>query len=356
MGMKVVVMDGGDVLTRELETALLSDGHESVSVIVTPENFDDGCGALRPHLDGVSVVVDLRPVPCTTDGAAERFIAATRRLLECERMTRVGHHVVLSQVDAGTHSRSSQALTRRTQEQAILESHVPYSIVRATTLFENLASVSATPSSQAAPQTVPVRLQPVAARDVARLIAAVVFDTPLNGVVEIGGPESLYLDGVVARMRELGRDARVVHLDRHACSDLSPGESLLANEDAEIGETNFDDWLHRARVAAGTLGLPPDQAATTKQFRVDDVPPGSVLRLDDVAVFSVAGGFCATQATCTHRAGLLSEGTVEGTTVICPLHGSRFDIWSGAVLHGPATKPLKTYRVTVDGDVGHIEL
>ena len=66
--------------------------------------------------------------------------------------------------------------------------------------------------------------------------------------------------------------------------------------------------------------------------------------MGNVAVFSVAGGFCATQAMCTHRAGPLSEGAVDDTTVTCPLHGAQFNIWTGAVLRGPATTPLKTYR------------
>ena len=76
--------------------------------------------------------------------------------------------------------------------------------------------------------------------------------------------------------------------------------------------------------------------------------------MGDVAVFSVAGGLCATQAMCTHRAGPLSEGAVNDTTVTCPLHGAQFNIWTGAVLCGPAKAPLKTYRVIVDGDVGRV--
>ena len=78
--------------------------------------------------------------------------------------------------------------------------------------------------------------------------------------------------------------------------------------------------------------------------------------MGDVAIFSVEGGFCATQATCTHRQGPLSEGTVDGSTVTCPLHGAQFNVWTGAVLRRPAKDPLKTYRVTVDGEVGRVEV
>jgi nitrite reductase/ring-hydroxylating ferredoxin subunit len=73
-------------------------------------------------------------------------------------------------------------------------------------------------------------------------------------------------------------------------------------------------------------------------------------------VFNVEGGFCATQAMCTHRQGPLSEGSLDGTTVTCPLHGAQFNVWTGAVLRGPARDPLKTYRVTVDGEIGRVEV
>ena len=92
------------------------------------------------------------------------------------------------------------------------------------------------------------------------------------------------------------------------------------------------------------------------EFRVSDVPPGSVVLVGDVAVFNVNGGFCATQAACTHKQGPLNEGPLDGSTVTCPWHGSRFDVCTGAVLQGPARDPLKTYQVTVDGDVGRVDV
>jgi nitrite reductase/ring-hydroxylating ferredoxin subunit len=91
------------------------------------------------------------------------------------------------------------------------------------------------------------------------------------------------------------------------------------------------------------------------QFRVDAVPPGSALLVGDVAVFNAAGSFCATQAKCTHRQGPLNEGTLDGSTVTCPWHGSQFDVCTGAVLRGPAGAPLKAYRVIVEGDIGRVE-
>lgn len=91
------------------------------------------------------------------------------------------------------------------------------------------------------------------------------------------------------------------------------------------------------------------------EFQVSAVPPGSAALIGDVAVFNVAGNFCATQARCTHREGPLCQGKLDGSTVTCPLHGSQFDVCSGDVIRGPAIDPLMTYRVVVDGDIGRVE-
>ena len=91
------------------------------------------------------------------------------------------------------------------------------------------------------------------------------------------------------------------------------------------------------------------------QFRIDAVPPASALLIGDAAVFNVAGGFCATQAKCTHRGGPLNEGELDGSTVTCPWHGSQYNVCTGAVLRGPATEPANTYRVIVEGEIGRVE-
>jgi nitrite reductase/ring-hydroxylating ferredoxin subunit len=93
----------------------------------------------------------------------------------------------------------------------------------------------------------------------------------------------------------------------------------------------------------------------SNEFRLSDVPPGSATQVGDIAVFNVGGKFCATQAKCPHRGGLLSPGKLDGSTITCPLHGSQFNVCSGEVLRGPAIDPLLTYRVVVEGDVGRIE-
>ena len=97
------------------------------------------------------------------------------------------------------------------------------------------------------------------------------------------------------------------------------------------------------------------EVLTENQFRINEVPHGSALLVGNVAVFNVAGSFCATQAKCTHKQGPLSEGKLDGSTVTCPWHGSQFNVCTGAVLRGPAADPLKTYRVIVEGEIGRVE-
>jgi len=91
------------------------------------------------------------------------------------------------------------------------------------------------------------------------------------------------------------------------------------------------------------------------EFRISEVPHGSALLVGDVAVFNVAGSFCATQDKCTHKQGPLSKGKLDGSTVTCPWHGSQFNVCTGAVLRGPAIDPVKTYRVVVEGEIGRVE-
>ena len=97
------------------------------------------------------------------------------------------------------------------------------------------------------------------------------------------------------------------------------------------------------------------EALKDNQFLVAAVPPGSALLVGEASVFNVAGGFCATQAKCTHRGGPLNEGKLDGSTVTCSWHGTQYNVCTGAVLRGPATEPVKTYPVIVEGEIGSVQ-
>ncbi len=112
----------------------------------------------------------------------------------------------------------------------------------------------------------------------------------------------------------------------------------------------------RTNTEANVVSSPAkSEVLNDNQFRIDAVPAGSGLLVGDAVVFNVAGSFCATQAKCTHRGGPLNEGALDGSTVTCPWHGSEFNVCTGAVLRGPATEPVKTYRVVVEGEFGSVQ-
>jgi uncharacterized protein YbjT (DUF2867 family)/nitrite reductase/ring-hydroxylating ferredoxin subunit len=365
--MKIVVVGGRGRIGSRVVALLTRCGHEVVAASRrTGVDVVTGDGVARA-LDGAAVVVDATDSP-SPDAAASLsfFTAATRRLLAAEAAAGVRHHVLLSVVGAGARPDGGYFQAKAWQEALVAASAIPHSIVRTTVFFEFLDTVAGAATRGRVVHVPRARVQPVAADDVARTLARMAAGPPLNGTIELGGPESFYLSGLVERVLGARRDPRHVMVDRHAhfFGAALGDRSLVAGDEAELGEIRFEDWLagtiENARRSAGAAAAstrgPAVARAERHEFRVSDVPPGTVLLLGDVAVFSVEGGFCATQTMCSHRRGPLSEGTIDGTTVTCPLHGARFNVWTGAVLCGPATTPLRTYAVTIDGEVGRVEL
>jgi uncharacterized protein YbjT (DUF2867 family)/nitrite reductase/ring-hydroxylating ferredoxin subunit len=365
--MKIVVIGGNGLIGSKVVTMLTRDGHEVVAAS-RRSGVDAVTGeGLAEALKGASVVVDVTNSPSFEDAAVMKFFkTATHNLLAGEAAAAVGHHVMLSVVGTERLLRSGYLRAKFAQEKLIKDSSVPYSIVQATQFFEFLSSIADAATHGNAVRVPPVRIQPIAADDVARAVAKIATGTPLNGTVEIGGPEPFYLDGLIQRVLGARSDPREVIGDPHARyfgTELTE-RSLVPDDEAELGEIRFDEWLGRTahpiqdpNVQTAAVASASERAKLKEnEFRISEVPPGSVLLVGDVAVFSVDGGFCATQARCPHRQGPLSEGTVDGSTVTCPLHGAQFNIWTGAVLRGPAKDSLKTYRVTVEGDVGRVDV
>ncbi len=365
--MKIVVVGGNGRIGSKLVTILTRDGHEVVAAS-RRSGVDAVTGeGLAEALEGAAVVVDVTNSPSFEDAAVMKFFTtSTHNLLTLEASARVGHHVAVSVVGTGRVLQNGYFRAKCAQETLIKDSSVPYSIVQATQFFEFLQSIADAATHGYAVRVPPVRVQPLAADDVAHAVAKIATGTPLNGIVEIGGPEPFYLSAVIQRVLGARNDPRNVIVDPHARyfgAELDE-RSLVASDEAELGEIRFDDWLSRIPHPVSDQSLHPGPGAAAgerapleeNEFRTSEVTPGSVLLLGDVAVFSVEGGFCATQAMCTHKQGPLSEGSLDGTTVTCPLHGAQFNVWTGAVLRGPARDPLKTYRVTVDGQIGRVEV
>jgi uncharacterized protein YbjT (DUF2867 family)/nitrite reductase/ring-hydroxylating ferredoxin subunit len=366
--MKIVVVGGSGRIGSRLVGLLARDGHEAVAAsrrtgvdVVTGEGLAD---AVR----GAAAVVDVSDAPSFDDAAAMSFFtASTSTLLAAETAAGVGHHVMLSVVGADRLRDGGYFRAKCAQEALIAAAGIPYSILRATQFFEFLTTIADAATHGGVARIPPAHVQPIAADDVARALARLVTGAPVNGTIELGGPESFYLDGLIQRILGARHDRREVVADRHAhyFGAVLGDRSLVAGDEADLGEIRFEQWLGSVTHQESAPGRGPAEASSADgsprtlgayEFRVDDVPPGSVVLLGDVAVFSVEGGFCATQARCSHRQGPLSEGTVDGSTVTCPLHGARFNVWTGAALSGPATSSLQTYAVTIEGDVGRVEV
>src|SRR5262245_30272675 len=366
--MKIVVVGGSGLVGSKVVAILTRSGHEVVAAS-RRSGVDALTGERLPEaLSGAAVVVDVSNSLSFEDAAVMKFFkTSTHNLLTAAAAAGVGHHVMLSVVGTERLLRSGYLRAKFAQEKLIKDSSIPYSIVRATQFFEFLGSIADAATHGDIVRVPPVLIQPIAADDVARVVAKIAMGSPLNGTVEIGGPEPFYLDGLIQRVLGAGNDPREVIADPHARyfgTELDQ-RSLVAADEAELGEIRFDDWLGRTAHPIPNSNVQPAAAAGARseraqlkenEFRISEVPPGSVLLVGDCAVFNIEGGFCATQAKCTHRQGPLSEGSLDGSTVTCPLHGAQFNVWTGSVLRGPAKDPLETYRVTVDGEVGRVEV
>jgi uncharacterized protein YbjT (DUF2867 family) len=244
--MKIVVIGGSGLIGSKLVNKLREHGHDAVGAAPnTGVNTVTGEG-LAEVLKGASVVVDVSNSPDWEDAAVLKFFeTSTRNLLTSEAAAGVGHHVALSVVGTDRLSESGYFRAKIAQEKLIRESSVPYSIVRATQFFEflkGLADISVVGGKVHLPH---VLFQPMAADDVASGMDRVAVGQPVNGIVEIGGPEQFRVDELVRRRLASLKDPREVIADpnaRYAGAKLSE-KTLVPDNDARLGETRFESWL-----------------------------------------------------------------------------------------------------------------
>src|SRR6516165_8227691 len=253
--MKIVVIGGTGLIGSKLVNKLREHGHEAVAAAPnTGVNTLTGEG-LAEVLKDASVVIDVSNAPSWEDAAVLNFFeTSTRNLLTHEAAAGVGHHVALSVVGTDRLSESGYFRAKIAQEKLIKEFSIPYSIVHATQFFEfvkGLADISMVGGKVHLP---PVLFQPMAAEDVASGVGRVAVGPPVNGIVEIGGPEQFRLDELVRRRLASLKDPREVIADPEALySGAKIGErTLVPGNDARLGETHFETWLARSAATAPT--------------------------------------------------------------------------------------------------------
>ncbi len=244
--MKIVVIGGSGLIGTRLVANLRQRGHEVVAA--SPRsgvNAVTGEG-LPEALAGADVVVDVANSPSFEDGPVMEFFAkSSRNLLAAEKAAGVGHHVALSIVGAERLPDSGYMRAKVEQERLIRESGVPYTILRATQFFEFLEGIAASGMVDGVVHLPATAFQPVAADDVAAALTDVALAAPLNGMQELGGPESLPMCDFVRRALEGKGDVRKVIADpkaRYFGEELND-HSLVPEKNARIGTVRFQEWL-----------------------------------------------------------------------------------------------------------------
>ena len=192
------------------------------------------------------MVVDVSNSPSFEDAAVlEFFETSTRNLLAAEAAAGVGHHVALSVVGTERLPESGYFRAKIAQEKLIKGSPIPYSIVHATQFFEFVKSIADAATDGDTVRLAPVLIQPMAADDVASAVGGVAVGAPLNGTVEVAGPEQFRLDELIRQACSARNDPREVVADPHARyfgAELDE-RTLVPGDGARLAETRFEDWL-----------------------------------------------------------------------------------------------------------------
>jgi uncharacterized protein YbjT (DUF2867 family) len=252
--MKIVIIGGSGLIGSKVVAKLSAKGHEAVAASPSSGvNTLTGEG-LADVLEAASVVVDVSNAPSWEDAAVlEFFVTSTRNLLAGEAAAGVGHHVALSVVGSERLTESGYFRAKIAQEELIKASSIPYSIVRATQFFEFVTTIAEFSTEGNSVHLPPVLIQPMAADDVANAVCRIALSSPVNGTIEVGGPQQFRLDELVRRAMAARNDPRQVVADakaRYYGAKLSD-RTLVPGDDARLGGVRFEDWLSQSMVQIG---------------------------------------------------------------------------------------------------------
>lgn len=247
--MKIVVIGGTGLIGSKVVKNLRQNGHDVVAASPnTGVNTITGEG-LAEALAGAQIVIDVANSPSFDDEPVMHFFkTAGRNLAAAEKIAGIRHHVALSVVGADRLPDSGYLRAKVAQEEAIKASGIPYTIIRSAQFFEFLGGIAQSATDGDTIRLSPAHLQPVASNDVAALVAKVATMAPVNGVIELAGPERIGLDDLVRRYLAAKNDTRQVVTDVHARyfgTELND-KSLTPGDNPHIGSTSLEAWLAQA--------------------------------------------------------------------------------------------------------------
>ncbi|TMQ30997.1 MAG: SDR family oxidoreductase [Nitrospirae bacterium] len=244
--MKIVVIGGSGLIGTKLVNRLRKQGHEVVAA--SPKsgvNTITGEG-LTEALAGAQVVVDVANAPSWEDKAVLKFFETSgRNLLAAEKAAGVRHHVALSVVGTDRLLESGYFRAKMAQENLIKASKIPYTIVQSTQFYEFVGAIAQFSTVGQTVHLPPALAQPIGSDDVAAAMADVAVGPPVNGTIEIAGPDRVPLDKLVGRFLTATHDPREVVTDAHAryFGIEVNDQSLTPGKNARIGPTGFEGWL-----------------------------------------------------------------------------------------------------------------
>jgi uncharacterized protein YbjT (DUF2867 family) len=247
--MKIVVIGGSGLIGSKLVNTLRERGHDALAASPSTGVNSITREGLAEAMDGADVVVDVANAPSWEDQAVlDFFETSSRNLLAAEAAAGVRHHVALSIVGSERLPDTGYFRAKVAQEALIKASSIPYSIVRATQFSEFAAGIVQSFTVGDEIHASPALIQPIASDDVVAALADVVLAAPLNGTVEVGGPETMPIDELARRYLRATQDSRKVVPDVHAryFGAVLDDQSLVTGKNARLGAIRFDDWLARS--------------------------------------------------------------------------------------------------------------
>lgn len=244
--MKIVVIGGTGLIGSKLVQNLRERGHDVLAASPSTGVNSITREGLAQAMDGVEVVVDVANAPSWEDQAVlDFFETSSRNLLAAEAAAGVRHHVALSIVGSERLPENGYFRAKIAQENLIKASGIPYTLLRATQFFEFVGGIVQSFAVGEEIRVSPALIQPIAAVDVVAALTDVALAAPVNGTVEVAGPETMPLDDLARRFLRVNQDNRKVVPDVNAryFGAVLDDQSLTAGKNARLGAIRFEDWL-----------------------------------------------------------------------------------------------------------------